>query len=40
MTDDECAIRNLVDTWLSASKAGDLPTVLNLMSDDAVFMVP
>ena len=40
MTDDELAIRNLVDTWLKASKAGDLATVLNLMSDDVVFMVP
>lgn len=25
---------------MSASKAGDLPTVLNLMSDDVIFMVP
>jgi uncharacterized protein (TIGR02246 family) len=40
MTDDERAIRNLVDTWLGASKAGDYTTVLSLMSDDAVFMVP
>jgi len=24
MTDDERAIRELVDTWLAASKAGDL----------------
>ena len=40
MTDDEHAIRNLVDTWLAASKAGDLPTVLSLMTDDVIFMVP
>lgn len=40
MTDDERAIRELVDTWLAASKAGDLPTVLDLMTDDVVFMVP
>jgi uncharacterized protein (TIGR02246 family) len=40
MTDDEGAIRKLVDTWLEASKAGDLPTVLGLMSDDVIFMVP
>jgi uncharacterized protein (TIGR02246 family) len=40
MTDDERAIRNLVETWMAASKAGDLPTVLSLMADDAVFMVP
>jgi uncharacterized protein (TIGR02246 family) len=29
-----------VDTWLSASKAHDYPTVLSLMTDDVVFMVP
>ena len=40
MTDDERAIRELVETWLAASRAGDLPTVLSLMTDDAVFMVP
>lgn len=40
MTDDERAIRQLVETWLAASKAGDLATVLDLMTDDVVFMVP
>ena len=40
MGDDERAIRELVETWMSASKAGDLFTVLDLMSDDMVFMVP
>lgn len=40
MENDEHAIRRVVDTWLSASKAGDLTTVLNLMADDVVFMVP
>jgi uncharacterized protein (TIGR02246 family) len=40
MTDDERAIRDLVATWLAASKASDLPTVLSLMTDDAIFMVP
>jgi uncharacterized protein (TIGR02246 family) len=38
--DDEAAIRKLVDTWLAASKAGDIATVLSLMTDDVVFMVP
>jgi uncharacterized protein (TIGR02246 family) len=38
--DDEAAIRTLVDTWLAASKAGDIATVLRLMTDDVVFMVP
>jgi uncharacterized protein (TIGR02246 family) len=40
MSDDERAIRELVSTWMSASKAGDVETVLGLMSDDVVFMVP
>src|SRR3954467_693123 len=40
MSDDERAIRDLIHTWIAASKAGDLPTVLELMSDDMVFMVP
>jgi uncharacterized protein (TIGR02246 family) len=40
MTEDERAIRNLVDTWMAATKAGDVQTVLSLMADDVVFMVP
>ena len=40
MSQDEHAIRNLIRTWLEASKAGDLETVLGLMSDDIIFMVP
>jgi ketosteroid isomerase-like protein len=40
MTEDERAIRALVATWMEASKAGDIATVLTLMSDDVVFMVP
>jgi uncharacterized protein (TIGR02246 family) len=40
MTQDELAIRQLVEKWLTASTAGDLQTVLSLMADDVVFMVP
>lgn len=40
MTEDEQAIREVVDTWMNASKSGDLETVLNLMSDDVIFLVP
>jgi uncharacterized protein (TIGR02246 family) len=36
---DEQAIRQLVATWLSASRAGDTEQVLRLMADDAVFLV-
>ena len=40
MSDDERAIRELIATWMAASKAGDTATVLSLMTDDVVFMVP
>lgn len=40
MTDDERAIGELVDTWMAASRAGDIETVLGLMTDDALFMTP
>jgi uncharacterized protein (TIGR02246 family) len=40
MTPDELAIRDLIATWMKASQAGDLETVLGLMTDDVVFMVP
>jgi uncharacterized protein (TIGR02246 family) len=40
MTDDEQAIRELVSTWMKVSEAGDVSTMLSLMADDVVFMVP
>jgi len=40
MTDDERAIRELMATWFDATKKGDTATVLSLMADDVVFMVP
>ena len=40
MENDEQEIRQLVSTWMAASKAGDVETVLSLMSDDVVFLVP
>ena len=39
MTEDERAIRAVVETWFAATKAGDLATVLELMTDDVLFMV-
>ena len=39
MTSDEQEIRQLVATWMSATKAGDISTVLSLMTDDVVFLV-
>lgn len=40
MTDDERQIRSLVESWMAASKAGDISAMLDLMTDDVVFMVP
>ena len=40
MTDDERAIRELVATWMTATEAGNIDTVLGLMTDDVLFMVP
>jgi uncharacterized protein (TIGR02246 family) len=40
IADDERSIRELVQTWMTATKAGDLQTVLSLMTDDVVFMTP
>jgi len=37
---DEKAIRELVDKWMAASKAGDTNAILELMADDVIFMVP
>src|SRR6185436_18747322 len=35
---DEQMIRSVVQTWMDASLAGDLPRVLELMDDDVVFL--
>jgi uncharacterized protein (TIGR02246 family) len=37
---DEQAIRELVTSWLSATKTGDTERVLSLMAEDVVFLVP
>jgi uncharacterized protein (TIGR02246 family) len=39
MDKDEQEIRELVATWMSATKAGDKDKVLSLMSDDVTFFV-
>ena len=38
--DDRRAIRALIDAWIEASKARDLPALLAMMTDDVVFMTP
>ena len=37
---DEQAIRDLIANWLRATMAGDLPRLLNLVSEDVVFLAP
>ena len=39
MQNDEQAIKELISTWLEASKAGDTERVLSLMTDDVIFLV-
>jgi uncharacterized protein (TIGR02246 family) len=40
VTEDEEKIRDLISAWLAASKSGDTETVLGLIQDDALFLVP
>jgi uncharacterized protein (TIGR02246 family) len=40
MPGDEQELRELVSAWQAASRAGDTDTVLRLMADDVVFLVP
>jgi uncharacterized protein (TIGR02246 family) len=40
MQNDEKAIRDLIDKWMRATSAGDLPEVLSLMAEDVVFLIP
>lgn len=39
VTIDEKAIRELIATWMQATKSGDAATVLRLLADDVVFLV-
>lgn len=40
MQRDEQEIRQLVATWMAATRAGDTETVLSLMAEDVVFLLP
>ena len=40
MSIDEQEIRQLVSTWMDATKRGDIQTVLGLMTEDVVFLLP
>lgn len=37
---DEQQIRALITTWMSATQSGDVDTVLDLITDDVVFLIP
>jgi uncharacterized protein (TIGR02246 family) len=39
MPTDEEEIRQLVKTWMAATKAGDIETGLNLMAEDVIFLL-
>jgi uncharacterized protein (TIGR02246 family) len=38
--DDTRQIRQLVDSWIAASKGHDLSALIEMMTDDVVFMTP
>jgi len=40
MTTDEQAIRAVIGEWVRASCAGDVSTMLTLLADDMLFLVP
>ena len=40
MSNDEEQIRDLVKRWQKATSEGDIDTVLGLMADDVVFLLP
>ena len=40
MTDDARQIRELIDSWIAASNAGDIAALMDMMTDDVIFMTP
>jgi uncharacterized protein (TIGR02246 family) len=38
--DDERQIRALIEAWIAASNARNLPALMDMMTDDVVFMTP
>ena len=40
MTDDAGQIRELIASWIAASNAGDVPALMDMMTDDVIFMTP
>jgi len=40
MSNEELAIRNLIEAWCRATEAGDVDALAPLMADDIVFLTP
>ncbi len=40
MSNDELAIRSLIETWCRETEAGNLDAILPLMAEDVVFLTP
>ena len=40
MKSDEEQIREIVSNWMEATRTGDVESILRLMTDDVVFLVP
>ena len=40
MKTDEAQIRQLVTDWMNATRSGDARAVLDLMTDDVIFLIP
>jgi uncharacterized protein (TIGR02246 family) len=40
MKSDEDQIHELVTTWITAGRAGNIETLLKRMTDDVIFLVP
>jgi uncharacterized protein (TIGR02246 family) len=40
MTDDEKEIRDLPVKWIAATRVGDIDALLDLMTEDALFLTP
>ena len=40
MTEDELAIRSTVASWIEATRRRDIQSVLDLMTEDVLFLVP
>jgi uncharacterized protein (TIGR02246 family) len=38
--DDEPQIREFIEAWIAASNARNLPALMDMMTDDVVFMTP